>query len=157
MASSSIAGDATRYRDSSLHGSTAGSSPMKDTKRSSRNSSSMREVPNYTSTFNNKSCIWFDIAFDMRIHQKPIIIFNIALRSCPSSKLVLGPIKNCRFVQSPNLHKPGIPDETKKTCTAIWSRVHRTSARDHFPGPVSWQKHFLLRTNSKASDHPSVA
>ena len=59
MASLSIAGDATRYRDSSLHGSTAGSSPMKDTKRSSRNSS-MRDVPNYTSTFNNKSCIWFD-------------------------------------------------------------------------------------------------
>jgi len=37
----------------------------------------------------NKSGIWFDIGFDMGKHRK-LLIVTIALRSCPSSKLVLG-------------------------------------------------------------------
>ena len=68
-----------------------------------------------------------------------------------------GPMKINRFVHSPSFRKPGTPIETKKTRNAIWSRVHRTSARDHFSGPVSWQKRFLRRTNTKASEHQSVA
>ena len=37
-----------------------------------------------------KSGIWFGTGFGMGIHQKPLIVSTIALRSCPSSKLVLG-------------------------------------------------------------------
>jgi len=85
----------------------------------------------------------------MEIHQKPLIVSTTALGSCPSSKLYpgttcFGSMKAGRFVQPPTLRKPGIPVETKKTRNAIWSRVHRISARDHFSGPVSWQKRFFV-------------
>jgi len=78
------------------------------------------------------------------------------IQTCPGTTR-FGLIKTGRFVQSPNLRKPGIPIETKKTRNAIRNRVHRISARDHFSGPVSRQKCFLRRTNRKASEHQSVA
>ena len=37
-----------------------------------------------------KSGIWFGTGFDMGIHQTPLIVSTTALKSCPSSKLVLG-------------------------------------------------------------------
>jgi len=39
-----------------------------------------------------KSGIWFGAGFDMGIYQKQLIVPTIALRSCPSSKLVLGQV-----------------------------------------------------------------
>jgi len=38
----------------------------------------------------SESGTWFRTGFDMEIHHKPLLVSIIALRSCPSSKLVLG-------------------------------------------------------------------
>jgi len=50
-----------------------------------------------------------------------------------------GSVKTGGFVRPANLHKPRIPVETKQMHDAIWSRLHRRSARDHF----SWS--FLVK------------
>ena len=107
--------------------------------------------------------IWFGTGSDMGIHQKPFIVSTIAPKSCPSSKLVLGQVvldhknryirtvtksaqtrNSCRNEKDTQRHsEPGTPN--------------RISARDHFSGPVSWQKRFSRPPNNKASEHQSVA
>jgi len=50
----------------------------------------------------------------------------------------LGAVKTNDFVRSTNLRKPrNLPDTKKeKTLNAIWSRVHRITARDNFAEPL---------------------
>jgi len=66
------------------------------------------------------------------------------IQTCPGTTR-FGAIKTVRFIQSPNLRKPGVPIETKKTRNAIRTRVHRISARDNFSRPVSLQNVFFVR------------
>ena len=78
----------------------------------------------------------FGTVFNMGRYQKLLIVTVFGGKSCPSFQTCsgttrFGPIKTDGFVRSPDLRKPRLAIETKKTRNAIRSRVHRISARDH--------------------------
>ena len=71
--------------------------------------------------------------FRLEIYQKLLIVTIVAriIQTCPGTPR-FGSVKTDEFVRPPNLCKPRIPVETKGPLSAIWSRVHRISARDNF-------------------------
>ena len=69
-----------------------------------------------------KAGIWFGTGLDMGIHHKPFIVSTIALRSCPSSKLVLGQfvLDQSKQVDSYNCQifaNPEFPSKRKRRTT----------------------------------------
>ena len=77
------------------------------------------------------------------------------IQTCPGTLCFLC-VRTQEFARTPNLRKPRVPIETKKTRNPVWSRVPQRSVRDDFSGPVSYQKRALRQNTSKAPEHQSV-